>query len=475
MMDKLQPKDSRVLFASATLMAEAEVSGKQLGSLKQFRPRPFWDITALMEETHSRINVMGVGLLAEGRTPTYRYRTDFNCQPGQAKALHKDLESVAVPKLLGLLQQFLKMKVPLAVPKSKGSHFDLTQTGNNVSLIFELDPSGEERRSLVRYLTLVMMDSQAELAFFEDVDLRQQLAKAGKDLASSDAAWRRYAGGKKLPPDQFPPGAFPLSFKGGATEYDPGRHVGWMAALLPYMEQQALFDRINFDAHWYDSSNWPAGRTLVPQFIDPRAPADKRYFSHPDLQQVYGATHFVGIAGVGLDAGDSIQGSRRGILGDDMSATIAQVRKGRGLSQTMLAVQVPWDSPIGVTPWIAGGGATLRGVPEITPGRNCVDPFVLADGKGTIALMGDGSVRVISSKITDPVFQGRLARTRAPLLRTSTAISKPTPGRRPRANRPGIRLASTHASKYSPPTLACAACSQGTSSQHHEKQTQPQQ
>ena len=125
-----------------------------------------------------------------------------------------------------------------------------------------------------------------------------------------------------------------------------------MAALLPYMEHQGLYKQLHFDAPWHDPRNWPAGRTLVPQFIDPSYGEQYRYVDHPDLAQVYGATHFVGVAGVGLDAGDPALGaSRRGILGYERSASADEVDKERGLSNTMLMIRVPPDVPgTGVSP-----------------------------------------------------------------------------------------------------------------------------
>jgi hypothetical protein len=61
---------------------------------------------------------------------------------------------------------------------------------------------------------------------------------------------------------------------------------------------------------------------------------------------------------------------------------------------------------------MAGGGSTLRGVPE----QNSIAPFILStngNGKtithqgkrGTFAVMTDGSVRFIDQKISDEVFK----------------------------------------------------------------------
>ena len=94
---------------------------------------------------------------------------------------------------------------------------------------------------------------------------------------------------------------------------------------------------------------------------------------HPYLHRTYGATHFVGVAGVGLDAADPIERTdpnRRGILGYESSASLKDIR--RGGSYTMLLIQVLPDSLPGFTPWIAGGGNTLRGVPD----SKSIEPFL---------------------------------------------------------------------------------------------------
>ena len=63
-----------------------------------------------------------------------------------------------------------------------------------------------------------------------------------------------------------------------------------------------------------------------------------------------------------------------------------------GLDKTIVLLQVPASQK---TPWLAGGGATVRGVGE---GPDAMRQFICADyqGKhGTFAVMGDGKVRFI--------------------------------------------------------------------------------
>jgi hypothetical protein len=75
-------------------------------------------------------------------------------------------------------------------------------------------------------------------------------------------------------------------------------------------------------------------------------------------------------------------------------------------------IQTPHDRGTGVSPWIAGGGATVRGVPE----KNAIEPFILGKDKnnstiglqgrkGTFVQMADGSVRFIDQNVSDDVFK----------------------------------------------------------------------
>jgi hypothetical protein len=100
------------------------------------------------------------------------------------------------------------------------------------------------------------------------------------------------------------------------------------------------------------------------------------------------------------------------VLNYEQSMSVGAVQKGRGTANTILMIQVPHDGVAGVTPWIAGGGSTLRGVPE----KHSIAPFVLStdrDGKviqrkgkrGTYALMTDGSVRFMDQNVSDDVFK----------------------------------------------------------------------
>jgi hypothetical protein len=190
-----------------------------------------------------------------------------------------------------------------------------------------------------------------------------------------------------------------------------------MAGLLPYLGHDNVYGRIQFEQSWKDPANWLAAKTLIPEFLDPMYPLRTRTVSHPAFPFEIGATHYVGIAGVGRNAADyppndPAYDSKRGILSYDLSRGLKEVQDNRGLANTILLMQVPHDGPAEVTPWIAGGGSTLQGVPE----KNSIAPFLLTTDKngkqiqyngksGSFAAMADGSVRFIDGKISDEAFK----------------------------------------------------------------------
>ncbi len=272
------------------------------------------------------------------------------------------------------------------------------------------------------------LERVASVATLEASIVRVQIDLANRRLHPELARITKVTGEKGLsdrdvPPNQFPPGAFPAKEGPPRSAHEPQNRVSWMAALLPYMGQDALYSRVSFRHGWRDPNNWLAGKAIVPEFLDPMYPDATRHVNVAGVPVDFGATHFVAIAGVGLDAptyprDDPAYIAKRGVFSYDKSATYKDIQEGRGVSNTITLIQVPHDGPAGVTPWIAGGGATIRGVPE----KNSIAPFVLSTDKygkvmtykdpkdnkerrGTFAMMADGTVRFIDRNISDDVFK----------------------------------------------------------------------
>jgi hypothetical protein len=201
-------------------------------------------------------------------------------------------------------------------------------------------------------------------------------------------------------------GAFRKTF----VSRSPSQRVGWMANLLPFLGKDDVFAQIETNKPWRSDKNLLAGGTWIPQFVNPSYPRSSWQARVPSLpEHALGATHFVGLGGIGNDAaeypdGDPATAKKLGMFGYNRETRFSDVAD--GLSNTIFMIQVPPSIP---RPWIAGGGATIQGVPE----QNSFAPFssMQANGKkGTYALMADGSVRFIADTIPDKVFQALVTR-----------------------------------------------------------------
>jgi hypothetical protein len=205
-------------------------------------------------------------------------------------------------------------------------------------------------------------------------------------------------------------GAFNREGASLGRPYPPDQRVSWMAQLLPQLGHQDVYDGIKFDRSWRPEKdsvdNARMGSVLIPAFLDPTSPEASWMVSFPSMpDRAYAATSFVGVAGVGYDAADyraddPAVANKLGVFGYDRETRLEDVKD--GLANTIMMIQVP---PAYKRPWIAGGGATVAGIPE----KQSVAPFVSGqrDGKkGTYVIMLDGSVRFVSESISDDVFKG---------------------------------------------------------------------
>lgn len=227
----------------------------------------------------------------------------------------------------------------------------------------------------------------------------------------SDAAIRKSKDG-----DAIPRGAYPLAEgKGGrmARNWEPWKRVSWMAGLLPYLGQEDLYRSVEKDKPWREERNLKAGSILIPAFLDPRTP-DKYWYANIDsLGVTQAVTHFVGVAGVGAEAGDYNPSresdpkkreemmKKMGAFNFERPTSLDEVKKGDGLANTIYIMQVP---PTHQRPWIAGGGATVVGVPEKHSVRDFVATYP-GSKRGTYVIMMDGSVRFIADTISDEAFK----------------------------------------------------------------------
>jgi hypothetical protein len=250
----------------------------------------------------------------------------------------------------------------------------------------------KELRRMERITGLVLAGMRGELDLYTSTTHLHRLGGALRQLAQKD--------------QRFPQAALfrqPGRERAGYT-WEPDKRISWMAQLLPYLGHEALHKEIDPKQSWDDKQNLFVARTLVPEFQDPSYPKTSQYVNYPGVLLDVATTHFVAVGGIGEDAAaDSDQdpeaAKRLGAFGYNRSTPLSSLE--RGASQTAVVIQVP---PEYAGPWMAGGGSTVRGIPE----NDSVKPFICAEyngQKGTFVLMADGSVRFVSSKISPEAFR----------------------------------------------------------------------
>jgi hypothetical protein len=143
----------------------------------------------------------------------------------------------------------------------------------------------------------------------------------------------------------------------------------------------------------------------VPELLVPTYPQTAWRATSPLVPdgRVLGGTNYVGIAGVGLNAArydPKAEPKKVGIAGYEWDSTLEEVTD--GLEHTIYLMQTP---PGLQQPWLAGGGATIRGLDEKDPMHGFRHTYGTPDGKpGTFALMGNGDVRFIPGDIKPEIL-----------------------------------------------------------------------
>jgi hypothetical protein len=447
--DIAKTRSSKLLFSSATLLtsdALRETGNPLLQNQFLWKMRQMWDVTALLEESKPKLDVLGVALIQKDHEH-FIYRNALICRDeDEAREVKSELLDTAVPVVIRFFEEAMGHKVelyrkkppmpkvvdpqntepnidpmgiegqpPMPQPKieveeaATASRIEVRQ--NYTEVFFTLDVIfGEEEANFRNTAALLMVGLKAKLELVAEGNLHR-LGQATGKLGKEGIPRHEGTAGK------FPNGVFPRVESGKRIAQEPIHRVSFLAGLLPHLGRQTLFEKIDTNYSWKDQTNWLAARTLVPEFQSANYPPHLRMVSYPGLPMDVAATHFVGIAGIGPDAAsypdDSSFADRLGVFGYERSASLDAIQKGRGLSNTGVMIQVAPDNPSGMTPWIAGGGSTLRGVPE----KDSLKPFASDHGslgRGTYLLMADGSVRFVKEGVSDPLFQSMVTYKGAP-------------------------------------------------------------
>jgi hypothetical protein len=187
----------------------------------------------------------------------------------------------------------------------------------------------------------------------------------------------------------FPAGA------GGATLFAPEDRLSWIATLLPYYGHLDWHGELSFGRPWNEALNARVTRRPLDLVVNPALGPGQTKAGFP-------VTHYVGLAGLGADAGKFEAGNpRAGLFGNNRRTSREQI--GDGASQTIAIMGV--SGKLGA--WAAGGEATVRPL-TAQPYINGPDGFGSGQPNGMLVGMADGSVRFISNQI-DPAVLERMA------------------------------------------------------------------
>jgi hypothetical protein len=276
------------------------------------------------------------------------------------------------------------------------STIGVSRSNKIVALDFDLDWRGKLRDEVTTAVREYMVVKRAATEMADSRPRIHQLAAALRAYTDKNLAFPRGAYDRRSTPERF------------NRPWAPDQRISWMAEIIRYLPQYAdeyagnlLVYPLGIDPSlsWNDKKNMRAARMLVPQFLASKSPDAVWTVAYPKVQLPVGATHYVGVAGIGLDAAEDADPKRRGVFSYDRDTKMAEITDGP--QNTIAVLQVP---PEFKTPWLAGGGSTVRGVPD----KDSIKPFVCSEyeGKrGTYAIMANSDVRFIREDIPDALFQ----------------------------------------------------------------------
>jgi prepilin-type N-terminal cleavage/methylation domain-containing protein/prepilin-type processing-associated H-X9-DG protein len=184
-------------------------------------------------------------------------------------------------------------------------------------------------------------------------------------------------------PDSPTERRFPPACLGPGTT--PEERLSWVVALLPYLEQDALYRQFNLEKGF--AGNLPAAQSVIWMLL---CPASKEAADRA-------ATHYVAMSGIGHDPASQPAGAAgNGFMGYDRLTSLTMIKDGASNTIALMETQIV------LGPWARGGSSTLRGFdPAAVSLLGDNPPFGGLHSGGMHVAMADGSVRFLLSSI-DP-------------------------------------------------------------------------
>jgi prepilin-type N-terminal cleavage/methylation domain-containing protein len=239
-----------------------------------------------------------------------------------------------------------------------------------------------------------------------------------------------------------------LAFPYGGTDGANGKNeFSWNARVLPFMEQQPLYDQFNFSVNHLDDSvknslgqtnrslgTVKVGALLCPSSAVTKSPRPEEQSSLTNGAEPY-TTHYYGLMGPkGINpltqqaypANAVNPSGYGGFMGDGIllhneATNMSAVTD--GLSNTFLVGEISWNKANSYRIWTRGGGYTQ---PTSSSSKNVVNSlnstpygslatfndvsFGSQHPGGALFAMGDGSVRFVSENIDMALYRATASR-----------------------------------------------------------------
>jgi type II secretory pathway pseudopilin PulG len=191
----------------------------------------------------------------------------------------------------------------------------------------------------------------------------------------------------------LPPGG--IDGKGPVEPGGNGLQIGWIANLLPFIEQRSLYDSIDFDVPVYAPANATVALTRITSLNCP---------SDPQAGTGFGISNY---AGCHHDVEAAIDVDNHGVL--YLNSRIRRADVHDGTSTTIYAGEKRVD-PADPGGWMSGTRATLRNTgaainAPASPDRKIVGGYSSHHRGGAHFGFGDGSVRWLGETIDRAVYQ----------------------------------------------------------------------
>lgn len=171
----------------------------------------------------------------------------------------------------------------------------------------------------------------------------------------------------------------------------PEDRLSWYVAILPYVDQAALYNQMVPKGALADEENVAARRNELAIFLNPGM--------QPDPMINGGRTDYAGVAGLGADGPTLKIGDKKaGAFGYNEARRIRDFTD--GTSNTVMVGEVKVNRGA----WIQGGAGTIRPLVQ-QPYLNGPDGFGANSVGGCHFMLVDGSVRFVSEKIDAKVME----------------------------------------------------------------------